>query len=341
MIKPLEYHFDDGSHVIFNKYTIDTSGVIRNKRTGAIRCTYKTGEYNSVGVYDIDGRQRGIIVGRALLSTFQGPPPSAEHTADHIDRNPNNDTIGNLRWLCKKGQNANQVRPETQKSAFVIVKGGDEKTAGEWADDQSKDANTIRNYARNKQNGFSYKEYPDLPGETWKKISESYTMFSHWEISDMNRVKYITKHAENVLSGDRLGIDNRYPTIKINGKQRRCHILSFMTFFPEEYAKKKIDEVVMHDNDDKLDFRPSNLSLGTSSENAVGARDNGKYDGKKTDRMKCASYINDVFEKEYDSQTEAVKYLKYTGWENASHVNIIKVLNGTRKIAYGRTWKKI
>jgi hypothetical protein len=31
MIKPLEYHFDDGSHVIFNNYTIDTSGVIRNK----------------------------------------------------------------------------------------------------------------------------------------------------------------------------------------------------------------------------------------------------------------------------------------------------------------------
>jgi hypothetical protein len=260
---------DDGSHVIFNKYTIDTNGVVRNKKTGAIRFTYKIGEYNSVGVYDIDGRQRGIIVGRALLSTFQGPPPSAEHTADHIDRNPNNDTIGNLRWLCKKGQNANQVRPETQKSAFVIVKNGDEKTAGEWADDQSKDANTIRNYARNKQNGFSYKEYPDLLGETWKKISDSYTKFSYWEISDMNRVKYITKHAENVLSGDRLGIDHGYPSIGIKGKQRKCHILSFMTFFPEEYAKRKMD------NDDKLDFRPYNLK---SSENA---RDNGKYDGKK------------------------------------------------------------
>jgi hypothetical protein len=57
--------------------------------------------------------------------------------------------------------------------------------------------------------------------------------------------------------------------------------------------------------------------------------------------MRCVSYINGVLEKEHNSQTEAVKYLNYTGWENASHVNIIKVLNGTRKSAYGRTWQKI
>ena len=36
MIKTLEYYFDNGSYIIFNKYTIDHVGVMKNKRTGKV-----------------------------------------------------------------------------------------------------------------------------------------------------------------------------------------------------------------------------------------------------------------------------------------------------------------
>jgi hypothetical protein len=33
MIKTLEYDFEDGTHIIFDKYTIE-NGIIKNKQTG-------------------------------------------------------------------------------------------------------------------------------------------------------------------------------------------------------------------------------------------------------------------------------------------------------------------
>lgn len=114
----------------------------------------------------------------------------------------------------------------------------------------------IGDYARKKQHGFSYKEYPDLVGEVWKEISGSRNARGRWEISNMNRVKYITKHAENVLSGERLGLKGGYPKIMINGHDCSCHIIAFKTFYPEVWIAKKPNEIVLHEDDDILDFRP-------------------------------------------------------------------------------------
>lgn len=129
MIKPLEYYYTDGSHVIFNKYTIE-NGVIRNKKGEPIKY-HQRGKYNRCVVFDDSGRQRLVVVGRAIASTVYGPPPTLSHTADHIDRNPENDTDENIRWLCKSGQRDNQDRSETKKSAFIVVNDGVEKTVGE------------------------------------------------------------------------------------------------------------------------------------------------------------------------------------------------------------------
>jgi hypothetical protein len=133
---------------------------------------------------------------------------------------------------------------------------------------------------------------------------------------------------------------NGYPTIGINGRNMYCHILAFATFFPEEYASKKPHEIVLHNEDDKLDFRPHMLRLGTHSDNGIDAHDNGKHDGTKTARMKCASYINGVFEKAHESQYDAEEYLKSIWFEKASQRNICVALGGRQKTAYGRVWKK-
>ena len=351
--KTLNYHFVDGTHIIFDKYIIDISGNVINKKSGRKVKFRKKGDYNACSVIDDDGKTRDIQIGRALASTFIGPPITLKHTADHIDRDPDNDTLGNIRWNCKSGQRENQVRPDTMKTAFVVVKDGVEKTANEWVAHLKGNDNhngrgytqkKIREYARRKQYGYSYKEYRDIPGEIWKKVINSETSQGRWEISNMNRVKYATKYAENVIEGVLLCLDGKgYPIISINGKKWPCHILSFMTFFPKEYAVKKQNEMVLHEYDDKLDFRPHRLRLGTQSENTTDAYNNGKYIGTKSARVICFSYINSVLEKEHESLTDAVNYLKAKGFEKASKIGISKSLEafkeGKVSTRYGRTWK--
>jgi hypothetical protein len=200
---------------------------------------------------------------------------------------------------------------------------------------------TIREYAQKKQHGFSYKVYPDISGEVWKEIIWSKTTRGRWEISNMSRVKYITKYAENVLSGERLGLNKGYPRFALG----YCHVITFMTFFPDEYATKDVNECVLHENDDKLDFRPHKLRLGTISDNSIDAHINGCYDGTRRERQKCASYINDNFEKEYVSQSDAVRYLKSIGIVKANKGKISMAISafqtGKYIKRYGRTWKPI
>lgn len=349
---PLKYYFakkDRLEQVIFNNYAIE-NGVIINKKGIKMSYTLNKDGYNRCTVTGDNGKRRSILVARAIASSSIGPPPTPKHTVDHIDRNPTNDVNDNVRWLCLPGQNKNRKMPNTLKSAFVVVKNGVEKTIDEWVENlkdehtsrgREYNKNTITQYAQKKKCGFSYKEYPDIDGEIWKEITGSNNKMGRWKISNMNRAKYVTKHAENVLSGERLGMRGGYPRIVINGRVWLCHILVFMTFFPEEWTNKKPDEIILHADDDKLDFRPHKLRLGTRSENTIDSHNNGKHDDTRSARMTCASYIDGVLEKEHISQEEASKYLKTLGYEKAASTNISAVLNGNgrQKTAYGRTWK--
>ncbi|AGE59073.1 hypothetical protein PBCVOR070422_360L [Paramecium bursaria Chlorella virus OR0704.2.2] len=357
MEETLEYYFEDESHVIFKKYTINAfDGIIKNKKSGQTP-SYGKGTYNKCGVTDDKGKRRCILVGRAVASTFLGKPPTPEHTTDHIEsEQKKNDALSNIRWNCKPGQRANQIRQDTLKSAFIVVKDGVEKTVKEWVEHMNAtktpeecefNKGMIKKYAQKKQHGFAYKEYPDLEGEKWEPIKDSKNRKGRWEISNMNRVKYIITFTgtENVLWGERLRRNDKgYPIININGKMCSCHILAFKAFHPTLWDKKKPEEMVLHENDNKEDFRPHKLRLGTYSDNAKDAHDNGKHDNTKTARKKCASYIDGELEKDdYTSLVDAAEYLKSKGYLNAYSKNIGQALSDKykRNTAYGRTWQKI
>ena len=359
MEETLEYYFEDESHVVFNKYTCDALGIIKHKKSGKTP-SYGNEKYNRCGVTDDDGKKRNIQVARAVASTFLGKPPTIEHTADHIEsKQKKNDALTNIRWNSKKGQRDNQIRPETTKAAFIVVKEDIEKTVNEWVDHMNNTKmpeereftkSMVEKYAQKKQRGFAYKEYPDLEGEDWKEIKGSRTKRDdYWMISNMNRVKYITTAGtENVLSGDRLGRLNGYPRVTINGKTCLCHTLAFAAFHEELWAAKEPEDMVLHEDDNKEDFRPHKLRLGTASDNKKDSHDNGKYDGTKTARKKCASYINGVLEKDdYTSLTDAAEYLKNKECSEssiktiASKIGIVLSNKYKNKSAYGRTWQKI
>ncbi len=108
MSKTLEYYYVNGKHIKFDKYVINTTGHVTNiKNNTPLRHRKNKEGYNVCSVADNCGKSRDIIIGRAIASTFHGPPPTQKHTADHVDRNPNNDTVGNIRWATKKEQRDN------------------------------------------------------------------------------------------------------------------------------------------------------------------------------------------------------------------------------------------
>lgn len=349
---PLQYYYNDGRHVIFDKYEIDMFGNIYNKNTGLELSYHKCGEYYKVSVRFSVERDCGILVARAVVSTFHGKPPSLEHTTEHIDcTNKINNIVPELTWMNSSGQNRNKVHPESLLTAFIIVRDGIEMTRKEWVKYYENDKNSygreytegmISMYAQRKSNGFSYKVYEDLPDETWYKIKNSGNKTGHWEISDQNRIAYVSPHARNIIDDTRFGFSSKYPRININGKQRLLHDMAFETFNPEEYAAKDPEDMILHKLDDKLDFRPHVLYIGDKSKNGKDAYDNGCHYGKKSARMPCCSYIDGVFEKRHDSQDAAEKYLRDNGKPKANRSAIREALKSKKELVrYGRTWKRV
>ncbi|ABU44049.1 hypothetical protein AR158_C504L [Paramecium bursaria Chlorella virus AR158] len=347
----VKYYYSDGRNEIFDKYDTDIFGNIKNKKNDQeVSQHIRSDGYKRISLCDNNGRLKTLIVHRIVASTFLGPPPTLDHTPDHLNRNRSDNSLMNILWKDKKEQSANRTHPDVLKSSFIIVKNEYEKTTKEWVkyleDEKTPFGNVytesvIKKYAQHKQHGFSYKIFDDLPGEIWKECPRSLinSWKGRWEISNRKRVKRITKYAENVLDVSQLGTLNGYPIINSNGKSCFVHHLCFQAFFPNEYKSMKSEEIIRHKNDDRLDFRPENLLIGSHSQNKIDAYDNGKYNGTKREKKKCVSYINNIEEKQHDSLHDAVRYLKENGFKNAVSSNISQVLDGKRKTAYKRTWK--
>ncbi|AGE59449.1 hypothetical protein ATCVOR07043_525L [Acanthocystis turfacea Chlorella virus OR0704.3] len=339
----LQYYWDDGTHTVFEDYTIDKHSVVKNK-SGHVLSQHKTPEgYYRISV-NYERKQRHIYAHRALASTFLGPPPTFGHTADHDNRDCENNTLKNILWKDKSEQAKNRKRPTKYNTAFIIVKGGVELTAKEWVkvykkpDGEKYTETAIQQYARAQKHGFQYKAFPDLRGEVWKAVPISKNSRGKWFISNKNRVKYKTQYAENILIVDQLTKVGGYPGVHVNGKRWSCHELSMMTFRPQEYAAKLPGDKILHKHDDKNDFNPFRLRWGTPPENGKDAHKNGKFIGKKTAQKPVVSYINNVFEKEHASLGDAVRYLQVNGYPGAYHKAVKRASeNDTDK--YDRTWK--
>lgn len=348
---PLQYYYNDGRHVIFDKYEIDMFGGIYNKETDSVLSVSKNGRgYNTMTVVDSSGMACGIQGGRAILSSIIGPPPILTHTAEHIDcHNKDNDIVCELTWIDKSGQAKNRVFPEENLSAFVIVRDNIEMTTKEWVKYLSEQQNpygrkytksVIEHYAQRKQHGFSYKVYEDLLDETWYEIKNSQSNKGRWEISDKNRIAYITLHARNVLDMNRFGLTSGYPTININGKSLLVHRVAFEAYYPDVFRAMKPGEMILHKFDNKLNFQPHLLYIGNKSRNMKDSYDNGRRS-----RRSCISYVEGTFEKYHESQSDAADYVRTKGYSTArdEHIRRALVARDSGKVItrYGRTWQRV
>lgn len=99
-------------------YNISSLGRLRRNKTlfkGHIKAGYLL--YSVT----IRGKSKCHFAHRLVALTFLGDPSSPEMTVDHIDRNPLNNKLENLRWLTPSEQVKNTVRNYGQSVKEVVM----------------------------------------------------------------------------------------------------------------------------------------------------------------------------------------------------------------------------
>ncbi|WP_439505525.1 HNH endonuclease [Sediminibacterium sp.] len=101
----------------FPQYLVSSQGRVKHTLTGKMKVQKrevqrrKNGTVSSAYLLVIlsdfkgkDGNTYRRFVHRLVAIAFLGNPPTPEHTVDHIDTNPLNNNLNNLRWATKKEQ---------------------------------------------------------------------------------------------------------------------------------------------------------------------------------------------------------------------------------------------
>lgn len=296
----LECYWTDGRHKIFKNYMIDIFGNVKNQY-GLFLSTKDDNGYERLTVCE-DSVKYMISLHQAMCSTFYDKP-SENDTPDHINGNPKDNNVWNLRWLDKKLQRANQNKnSRLRMDACPII--GTHKITGEVLEfesmcdaeeagfEVSKISECIKNgrigKGRRTHGGYFWKtpeERPDLPGEIWKLWEKTTQQEKH--LSDHGRVGYKFNNGffKKIDCSDVITIKavdaGFYPTVGKNKKHYYLHREVYILF------KGDIPDgmIVNHIDHDRMNAHVDNLELVTPSENLFAAHDFGQFDHTKKKRQ--------------------------------------------------------
>ena len=89
-------------------YQVSSTGLIRNKRQKLLKQkTSKKSPYKKISLR-VNNTPKSYYVHRLVLSAFKPSINENLLTVDHIDRNPTNNNLSNLRWLTMVQNNKRQ-----------------------------------------------------------------------------------------------------------------------------------------------------------------------------------------------------------------------------------------
>lgn len=284
-----------GVHPRFPKYEISTQGRARNAKTKKILSARLMNAYLYFGLYDNKKKQHDVSVAWAVLETHVGPPPSREHTADHIDpERPHDNSVGNLRWATRRDQILNRREPcRQQMTSIAIVRTDSEGRRTEFpsvlaaADASGVHRGHVSECCRGKRKStggfrFAYAsaEDPDLPGEEWREPPEiegsGIAVSRHGRVRDSRRGVVRKRFAREYLT-ERRAASGMYPVIEVDAVPRPVHRLVWSAFGHRAPAE---DEVVRHIDHDKSNAAFANLELATRTDTALAAQAAGRSSGK-------------------------------------------------------------
>lgn len=105
----------------FSKYKINRLGQVLNiKKNKLISIFCDDKGYKKINLYGDDGiRKTSLSIHRLLALTFI-PNPNNYPCVDHIDRNPKNNSLSNLRWCTHQFNDRNKNQVYNQKGGMTI-----------------------------------------------------------------------------------------------------------------------------------------------------------------------------------------------------------------------------
>jgi hypothetical protein len=316
----------------FSKYDISDLGNIRNVRTKYI-LKQKKNQYMNISIYNDDDIQITVPIAFLVMNAFVGPRPKGM-TIDHINQNPLDNRLCNLRYATGSEQNLNRKSFEWETGTQISQHALSGERIKIWPKitAASKELGISRHVIRRSCNGtitntdqFIWKYYIEyIPDEEWKPVrygNFDFLASSHGRIKmPSGKVTYGSTdahgyriiHTTKTVSG-----------VKIDDVHARVHRLVARAFLGES------DLHVNHEDRDKQNNKIANLTYMTQKENMLHALRTGLKSAKPVGKFGS----DDIFIERYLSLKEAARE------NNLDYQNISAVCKGKRFTCGEFKWK--
>ena len=289
---------------------VSNLGRVRSSR-GVVHCGHVRDGYHCVSF-----KKRMYSVHVLVARTFLGPPPSDAHTVDHIDMNPSNNAVTNLRWATRSQQTLYSYQLNAARSKAVdkratriearkVQNAGSEWEVFESCNEAARKLGTSQgnigsclNGKRKTALGYEFRRVddPEDDNEMWVGVDGIH-------VSDSGRVRTARGHV-HCGSG---GKTKTYLSVAAGGTRKYVHVLVARGFLgPRPSAQHTVD----HINNNPRDNRVVNLRWATPQEQVRHSFDSnttrGNHIGKQSKPVRVRSESNSEWV-EYSGVNEAVR----------------------------------